>query len=88
MHFGANIGAAQDPGNTVQASDDGFEATLADSDGRRPGCASIGAWPAARFPTARLRRCIAAAAATCRSSAATRCFTIQPIAAPMPSIPV
>ena len=26
MHFGANIGAAQDPGNTVQASDDGFEA--------------------------------------------------------------
>ena len=26
MHFGANIGAAQEPGNTVQASDDGFEA--------------------------------------------------------------
>jgi hypothetical protein len=31
MHFGANIGAAQDPGNTLQASDDGFEATLADT---------------------------------------------------------
>lgn len=31
MHFGANIGAAQDPGNTVQASDDGFEKTLADA---------------------------------------------------------
>jgi len=31
MHFGANIGAAQDPGNTLQASDDGFEAMLADA---------------------------------------------------------
>lgn len=31
MHFGANIGAAQDPGNTVQASDDGFEKLLADA---------------------------------------------------------
>jgi hypothetical protein len=31
MHFGANIGAAQDPGNTLQASDDGFEAILADT---------------------------------------------------------
>jgi hypothetical protein len=31
MHFGANIGAAQDPGNTLQASDDGFEAMLADT---------------------------------------------------------
>jgi hypothetical protein len=30
MHFGANIGAAQDPGNTVQASDDAFEKQLAD----------------------------------------------------------
>jgi hypothetical protein len=30
MHFGANIGAAQDPGNTVQASDDPFEKLLAD----------------------------------------------------------
>jgi hypothetical protein len=30
MHFGANIGAAQDPGNTVQASDDAFEKMLAD----------------------------------------------------------
>ncbi|HMJ86466.1 MAG TPA: hypothetical protein VK504_24985 [Vicinamibacterales bacterium] len=30
MHFGANIGAAQDPGNTVQASDDSFEKLLAD----------------------------------------------------------
>ncbi|MBI3491907.1 MAG: hypothetical protein HY047_09020, partial [Acidobacteria bacterium] len=29
MHFGANIGAAVDPGNTVQASDDEFEAMLA-----------------------------------------------------------
>jgi len=29
FHFGANIGAAQDPGNTIQASDDGFEARLA-----------------------------------------------------------
>jgi hypothetical protein len=28
MHFGANIGAAADPGNTVQASDDEFEAVL------------------------------------------------------------
>ncbi|MBZ5558173.1 MAG: hypothetical protein LAO77_12945 [Acidobacteriia bacterium] len=28
MHFGANIGAAVDPGNTVQASDDEFEAKL------------------------------------------------------------
>jgi hypothetical protein len=28
MHFGANIGAAVDPGNTVQASDDEFEARL------------------------------------------------------------
>jgi hypothetical protein len=31
MHFGANIGAATDPGNTVQASDDDFEAMLADA---------------------------------------------------------
>jgi hypothetical protein len=31
MHFGANIGAAQDPGNTVQASDDGFEAIQAEA---------------------------------------------------------
>jgi hypothetical protein len=31
MHFGANIGAAQEPGNTLQASDDGFEATLAEA---------------------------------------------------------
>ena len=31
MHFGANIGAAQDPGNTVQASDDRFESLLADA---------------------------------------------------------
>ena len=28
MHFGANIGAAGEPGNTVQASDDEFEAKL------------------------------------------------------------
>ena len=28
MHFGANIGAATDPANTVQASDDAFEARL------------------------------------------------------------
>jgi hypothetical protein len=31
MHFGANIGAAQDPGNTLQASDDQFESLLADA---------------------------------------------------------
>jgi hypothetical protein len=31
MHFGANIGAAQDPGNTVQASDDEFEKVLTDA---------------------------------------------------------
>jgi hypothetical protein len=31
MHFGANIGAAQDPGNTLQASDDQFESILADA---------------------------------------------------------
>src|SRR4029450_10371187 len=30
MHFGANIGAAQDPGNTVQVSDDAFEKMRAD----------------------------------------------------------
>ena len=29
IHFGANLGAAQDPGNTVQASDDEMEALLA-----------------------------------------------------------
>jgi hypothetical protein len=29
IHFGANIGAAQQPGNTVQASDDEMENTLA-----------------------------------------------------------
>ena len=29
IHFGANIGAAQDPGNSIQASDDEMEATLA-----------------------------------------------------------
>jgi hypothetical protein len=29
IHFGANIGAAQDPGNIVQASDDQMEGTLA-----------------------------------------------------------
>ena len=28
IHFGANIGAAQDPGNTIQASDDDMEALL------------------------------------------------------------
>jgi hypothetical protein len=31
MHFGANIGAAQEPGNTVQASDDAFERVLTDT---------------------------------------------------------
>jgi len=30
MHLGANIGAAQDPGNVIQASDDEFEKELAD----------------------------------------------------------
>jgi hypothetical protein len=30
IHFGANIGAAQDPGNTIQASDDEMEAMLAE----------------------------------------------------------
>jgi hypothetical protein len=29
IHFGANIGAAQDPGNTIQASDDEMEAVMA-----------------------------------------------------------
>jgi len=29
IHFGANIGAAQDPGNTIQASDDEMEALMA-----------------------------------------------------------
>jgi hypothetical protein len=31
MHFGANIGAAQDPGNTLQASDDRFESMMAEA---------------------------------------------------------
>ena len=31
MHFGANIGAAQDPGNVIQASDDAFEKLQADA---------------------------------------------------------
>jgi len=31
MHFGANVGAAQDPGNTIQASDDELEALMAKS---------------------------------------------------------
>ena len=31
MHFGANIGAAQDPGNVIQASDDAFEKIQADA---------------------------------------------------------
>jgi hypothetical protein len=31
MHFGANIGAAQDPGSTVQSSDDALEKLLADA---------------------------------------------------------
>jgi hypothetical protein len=30
MHLGANIGAAQDPGSVIQASDDAFEKELAD----------------------------------------------------------
>jgi hypothetical protein len=30
LHFGANIGAAQDPGNIIQASDNEMEATLAE----------------------------------------------------------
>jgi hypothetical protein len=30
IHFGANIGAAQDPGNTIQASDDEMEGILAE----------------------------------------------------------
>jgi hypothetical protein len=30
IHFGANIGAAQDPGNTIQASDDELEAMMAE----------------------------------------------------------
>jgi len=30
IHFGANVGAAQDPGNTIQASDDAMEAMLAE----------------------------------------------------------
>jgi len=31
VHFGANIGAAQDPGTTIQASDDEFEKVQADA---------------------------------------------------------
>jgi hypothetical protein len=31
IHLGANIGAAQDPGNTIQASDDEFESRQADA---------------------------------------------------------
>jgi hypothetical protein len=31
MHFGANIGAAQEPGNVIQASDDAFERMEADA---------------------------------------------------------
>jgi len=31
IHFGANVGAAQDPGNTIQASDDEMEKTMAES---------------------------------------------------------
>jgi hypothetical protein len=31
IHLGVNIGAAADPGNTLQASDDGFEALLAET---------------------------------------------------------
>jgi hypothetical protein len=30
IHFGANVGAAQDPGNTIQASDDEMESMLAE----------------------------------------------------------
>jgi len=30
IHFGANVGAAQDPGNTIQASDDQMERTMAE----------------------------------------------------------
>jgi hypothetical protein len=33
MHFGANIGAAHEPGNVIQASDDAFEKVLADAMG-------------------------------------------------------
>jgi hypothetical protein len=33
MHFGANIGAAQEPGNVIQASDDAFEKVQADAMG-------------------------------------------------------
>ena len=33
MHFGANIGAAQNPGNTIQASDDDLEKKQADAMG-------------------------------------------------------
>ena len=31
IHFGANVGAAQDPGNTIQSSDDAFESRMADA---------------------------------------------------------
>jgi hypothetical protein len=31
MHFGANIGAAQEPGNVIQASDGGFENVQVDA---------------------------------------------------------
>ena len=65
MHFGANIGAAQDPGNTVQASDDGFEAMLADAMTGGRVCASIAASPGARSRAEKRRRSIAAAAVTC-----------------------
>ena len=61
MHFGANIGAAQDPGNTVQASDDAFEKILADAmDAGRSGRDPQGA--PRTVPAAKRRSSTAAAA--------------------------
>jgi hypothetical protein len=77
IHFGANIGAAQEPGNTIQASDDEMESTLA------AGMAAAGLEINRKVPRGTVpASCIAAEAATCPSSVVTRCSTIRQTAGP------
>ena len=66
MHFGANIGAAQEPGNVIQASDDAFEQVQADAMTLAGLVITRAGIPGARFLEGKLRSSIAGADATSR----------------------
>ena len=53
IHLGANIGAAQGPGNHLQASDDEMESMMAEAMTQGRACGSTGAFRAARCRAAK-----------------------------------